>query len=309
MTRMTLDQLEIFLAVAQHMHFTRAAEALYITQSSVSAAIQSLEEKYGVKLFHRIGRHIEITDAGMLLQVEAQKIFNAVALCERGLRELNNLQQGELRLGASQTIGNYWLPQFISKFKQQYSGIQVNCTLGNTQEISAGTVKGLFDLGLVEGEIEPSVKDFLEQRVVGGDRLLVVVGKSHPWFERQSVSMYELSKTVWVMREKGSGTRQRFEQALQDWGIELAELTVILEMSTGEMVKVAVESGVGVAAISELMVNKELQLGTLRAVVIIDGAQKSTTFFDITRQFVLLKHRERFSTRVSQAFEQILITH
>ncbi|MBW4586060.1 LysR family transcriptional regulator [Aetokthonos hydrillicola Thurmond2011] len=298
---MTLDQLEIFLAVAQHMHITRAADALYITQSSVSAVIQNLEQKYGVKLFHRIGRRIEITQAGMLLQVEAQKILNAVALCERGLRELNNLQQGELRLGTSQTIGNYWLPYFISKFKRQYSGIRINCTLGNTQQISTGTVKGLFDLGFVEGEFEPSLRDCLEQRVVGGDRLAVVVGKSHPWFERQSVELSELSKTVWVMREKGSGTRQRFEKALQDSGVELAELTAILEMSTGEMVKAAVESGVGVAAISELMVNKELQLGTIREISIID-------FADITRQFVLLKHRERFSTRVSQVFEQILLT-
>ncbi|HEY9875211.1 MAG TPA: LysR family transcriptional regulator, partial [Candidatus Obscuribacterales bacterium] len=95
---MTLEQLRIFLAVAEHSHFTRAAEALYITQPAVSAAIQSLEQEYSVKLFHRIGRHIEITEAGKLLQVEAQKIIEQVALTERGLRELNNLQRGELKL-------------------------------------------------------------------------------------------------------------------------------------------------------------------------------------------------------------------
>lgn len=106
MAGMTLDQLRIFLAVAEEMHFTRAAEVLYITQPAVSAAIQSLEEEYRVKLFHRIGRHIEITKAGKLLKVEAQKILAQVALTERGLQELNNLQRGELKLGVSLTAEN-----------------------------------------------------------------------------------------------------------------------------------------------------------------------------------------------------------
>jgi len=96
---MTLEQLRIFLAVAERLHFTRAAEALFITQPAVSAAIQNLEEAYGVKLFHRLNRRIEMTDAGKLLRLEAQKILDQVILTERRLREFNNLQQGELALG------------------------------------------------------------------------------------------------------------------------------------------------------------------------------------------------------------------
>ncbi len=299
---MTIDQLRIFLAVVQHLHFTRAAEALYVTQPAVSASIQSLEEQYGIKLFHRIGRRIEITQAGKLLQLAAQKILDQIALTERGLRELNNLQQGELNLGASQTIGNYWLPQLIGLFKQEYPGIQVNCTLGNTEVISAGTTTGLFDLGLVEGEVKPSVLACLEQRVIGNDHLQIVVGSSHPWFERTAVSLKELSTTTWIMREAGSGTRQRFEQALREWAIAPNELTVILEMSSGEMVKAAVESGVGAAVISELMVVKELQLDILRLIKVKDSAIPT----QMVRSFFLLKHRERFQSRVSQAFEHLL---
>lgn len=133
MAGMTLDQLRVFLTVVEYLHFTRAAEALYISQPAVSAAIQNLEEQYGVRLFHRINRQIEITEAGKLLQVEAQKILDQVALTERGLRELNNLQRGELKLGSSLTIGNYWLPEKISKFKYQYPAISVTCTLANTE--------------------------------------------------------------------------------------------------------------------------------------------------------------------------------
>ena len=306
MAGMTLDQLRIFLAVVEHLHFTRAAEALYITQPAVSAAIQSLEEEYGVKLFHRIGRRIEIADAGKLLQVEAQKILDSVTMTERGLRELNNLQRGELKLGTSLTIGNYWLPDKISSFKRQYPGIFVNCTLGNAEEICEGTATGMFDLGLVTGEVKPSLKNCLEQEVVGSDRLQIVVGKSHPWFERIEIPASELPTTAWVMRESGSGAQQMFEQSLQKWGIDPSELNVILVLNSSEMVKAVVESGVGAAAIPELMVSKEIQLDTLRSIQVVDSTEGSNVTFEIVQPVWKLKHRQRFQTRLSITFEQML---
>lgn len=306
MAGMTLDQLRIFLAVVEHLHFTRAAEALYITQPAVSAAIQSLEEEYGVKLFHRVGRRIEIADAGKLLQVEAQKIIDSVTMTERGLRELNNLQRGELKLGTSLTIGNYWLPDKISSFKRQYPGIFVNCTLGNAEEICEGTATGIFDLGLVTGEVKQSLKNCLEQEVVGSDRLQIVVGKSHPWFERIEIPASELPTTAWVMRESGSGAQQMFEQSLQKWGIDPSQLNVILVLNSSEMVKAVVESGVGAAAIPELMVSKEIQLDTLRSIQVIDSTEGSNMTFEIVQPVWKLKHRQRFQTRLSITFEQML---
>lgn len=307
MAGMTLDQLRIFLAVAEHLHFTRAAEALYITQPAVSAAIQGLEAEYGVKLFHRVSRQVELTEAGQLLQVEAQKILEAVTLTERGIRELNNLQRGELKLGCSFTIGNYWLPAKISQFKHQYPGIFVNCTLGNAEEICEGTATGLFDLGLVTGEVKPALKSILDQVVVGSEHLQIVVGKSHPWFECQAISLKELPKTAWVMRESGSGAQQVFEQALQTWGINPNDLNVVLVLSSSEMVKAVVESGVGAAAIPELIVRKELELGTLRSIQVIDSSEGANVSFEIFQPIWKLKHRQRFQTRLSIAFEQILI--
>lgn len=306
MAGMTLDQLRIFLAVAEHLHFTRAAEVLYITQPAASAAIQSLEEQYKVKLFNRINRHIEITEAGKLLQEEAQKILDQVALTERGLRELNNLQRGELKLGSSLTIGNYWLPEKISQFQRQYPNVSVNCTLANTEEICVGTATGLFDLGLVEGGVQPSLKNVLEQEIVGSDRLQIVVGKSHPWFERKVIFLTELYTTAWVMRESGSGTQQRFEEALLNWRVDLAQLNVILVLSSGEMVKAVVETGAAATAISELMVEKEIQLSTLRPIPVLDNRQDDWASTEIIRPFLKLKHRQRFQTRLSVAFEQML---
>jgi len=307
MAGMTLDQLRIFLAVAEYSHFTRAAEALYLTQPAVSAAIQNLEEAYAVKLFDRIGRHIEITEAGKLLQGEAQKILDHVALTERGLRELNNLQRGELRLGASLTIGNYWLPDKISRFKLLYPGIFVNCTLANAENICEGTSLGLFDLGLMAGEVKPSLKNTLDAEVVGSDRLQIVVGNSHPWFERQEIDIAELATTDWVMREPGSGAQQMFEQALNSWEIDPNQLKVILVLSSSEMVKAAVENGVGAAAIPELMVKKELQLSTLRSLPIVDNRGIYSVNLDIVRPILKLKHRQRFQTQLSKVFEEMLM--
>lgn len=303
---MTLEQLRIFLAVAEHLHFTRAAEALYITQPAVSAAIQSLEGAYGVKLFHRVGRRVEITEAGRLLYVEAQKILEQVAITERNLRELNNLQRGELRLGASLTIGNYWLPDKISHFQQEYPGIQVRCTLANAEEIAEGTASGRFDLGLISGEVKATLQSLLVQEVVGRDRLQIVVGQCHPWFHRLVVSVEELLTTPWVMREPGSGAQQVFEQALRAWGVDLSQVMVMLVLSSSEMVKAVVERGSGAAALPELMVNKELQLNTLRAVRVVERGAESSTLLEIGQPILKLKHTQRFQTQTMQAFEQIL---
>lgn len=309
MAGMTLEQLRIFLAVAEHLHFTRAAENLYITQPAVSAAIQSLETEYRVKLFHRIGRHVEITEAGELLQLEAQKILEQVALTERGLRELNNLQRGELKLGSSLTIGNYWLPEKISQFQREYSGIMVNCTLANTEEICLGTANGQFDLGLIEGEVKPTLKKLLNQEEIGSDRLLIIVGRSHPWFERDKIDLTELKNTDWVMREPGSGTQQRLEEALNNWGVNLSDLKVILVLNTGEMVKAVVEEGQVAAGISELMVKKELQLGILKAVRIVDHRLNEYQELQLIRPFLKIKHCQRFQTRISQTFEKMLFSN
>ncbi|SRR5579883_214428 len=308
MAGMTLEQLRIFLAVSHHLHFTRAAESLYITQPAVSAAIQNLEAEYCVKLFHRIGRRIELTTAGKLLQVEAQKVLDQVALTERGLRELNNLQRGELKLGSSLTIGNYWLPAKISRFKRKYPGISVNCTLANAKEICEGTATGLFDLGLVTGDLDPALQTTLEQEAVGSDRLQIVVGRSHPWFERSRLHVKQLTQTSWIMRESGSGTQQMFEQAIKRWGIEPSDLDVILVLSSSEMVKAMVESGVGAAAIPELMVQKELQLSTLRAVSVTNSRKASSAALEIVQPVWKLKHRQRFQTQLAIAFEQMLMS-
>jgi DNA-binding transcriptional LysR family regulator len=304
---MKLDQLRVFMAVAEHLHFTRAADSLYITQPAVSASIQSLEEEYGVKLFHRVGRHVELTDAGEMLQIEAQKILEQVELTAQGLRELNDLQRGELKVGSSLTVGNYWLPQKISQFKQKYPGISINCTIANAEEIFSGTVSGLFDLGLVTGEVKPSLSQNLAVSVIGQDVVAIVVGQNHPWFESDRISLTELTDTCWIMREPGSGSRYMFEQSLQGWGVDPSSLDITLILTTSEMIKAVVEGGIGAAALPRSIVRSELKLGTLKAIVVVDDIDNPQHTYEMTQPVILLRHQKRFRTRISKAFEEILL--
>ncbi|MEN9241771.1 MAG: LysR substrate-binding domain-containing protein [Thermostichus sp. DG02_3_bins_51] len=297
---MTLEQLRIFLAVAEHLHFTRAAAALYITQPAVSAAIQALERRYGIPLFHRLGRRVELTEAGRWLQEQGQRILSQVQQLEQGLQDLSNLQVGELHLGSSLTIGNYWLPYRLSTYKQCYPGIQVRCTLGNTEAICEGVLRGDFDLGLVEGVIRAADQPHLTQQIIAWDRLSIVVGQKHPWYTRAEVSIPELVETDWVMREAGSGTQQRFEAALTQWGIPIECLSVSLRVQSGEMIKALVSQGSAAAAISEMMIQNEIRLGDLREVPLATGSDA------LQRPFLLLKHRQRYSSRAAQAFEQLV---
>ena len=306
MAQMTLDQLRIFLTVAEYLHFTRAADALYIPQPAVSAAIQNLETEYGLKLFHRLGRRIELTEAGKLLSLEAQKILDQVALTERALKELSNLQRGELKLGSSLTIGNYWLPEKISQFQCHYPNININCTLANSEEICLATEAGKFDLGLIEGDIKADLKEVFYQEKIGGDRLLIVVGKQHPWFNLESVKISDLYHTEWIMRESGSGTQQRLEEALIKWGIVPEKLKTTLIFNTGEMIKAVLENSQAAAGISDLMVKKEIKLGTLKAIKIYLDRGKKTQELEMNRPFLKIKHKDRFQTKVAQVFEKLI---
>ncbi len=304
---MKIEQLRVFLAVAEHLHFTRAADALYMTQPAVSAAVQSLEEQYAVKFFHRIGRRIELTDAGKLLQVEARKILDQVELTEQGLRELNDLQRGELKLGSSLTVGNYWLPERISQFKQQYPGISINCTIANAEEILSGTTNGYFDVGLVTGEVSTANRQFLEVAIVDDDPVAIVVGQSHPWFEQERQPLAALTATPWIMRESGSGSRYMFEKNIQNWGVDPTTLTVALVLTTSEMIKAVVESGIGAAALPRSIVRKELKLGTLKAIQVVDKIAKPKRTYEMSQPVILLRHSQRFRTRLSRVFEDILL--
>jgi DNA-binding transcriptional LysR family regulator len=285
---MTLEQLRIFIAVAEKQHVTRAASELNLTQSATSAAIAALEARYDIKLFDRIGRGIVLTQTGRDFLIEARAVLARAKAAAQVLNDLAGLKRGSLAIAASQTVANYWLPGRLQTFHAAYPGIDLKVTIANTEQVARAVLQGSADLGFVEGEVDdPS----LTAKRIDGDALIVVVGAKHPWVDRKKITAKDLLTTAWVLREPGSGTRSMFEAALRQSGIKLSDLRIALELPSNEAVRTAVETGDSATAISDLVVTQSLAAKTLHRVR-----------FDLPRRaFYILRHKERHASRIEQA--------
>jgi DNA-binding transcriptional LysR family regulator len=260
---MTLDQLRVFIAVAERQHVTRAAEHLHVSQPSVTAAIQALEGRYGVALFHRVGRRIELTAAGRGFLDEARALIAQAERTELALSEFGAMTRGTLTIHASQTIASIWLPPHLARFRERYPGITLRVGMGNTAEVARTIRDGAAELGFIEGAINDPA---LVTERVAQDRLVIVVSPDHPWASGAPLTPDMLATGDWILRERGSGTRSEFEAALPRLGVAADRLRVALELPSNEAVRSAVELGAGATAISELAVAMSLRLGTLRRV-------------------------------------------
>ncbi len=289
---MTLDQLRIFVAVAERQHVTRAAQALGLAQSAASAAVAGLEHRHRVKLFHRVGRGVELTEAGSHFLAEARAVLARAAAAEAMLDDFGGLKRGSLLVQASQTIASYWLPRHIVRFRKAHPAIDLRLSIGNTAQVAAAVHDGSAELGFVEGAVDDPM---LRHEEVARDQMLLVVGVEHPWAGRDSVSAAELSQTDWVLREPGSGTRSVFEAELARLGLERG-LRVILELPSNEAVRAAVEAGAGATVISASVAAPSLEAGLLRRV----GLSLPDRSFD------LLRHRERTCSGAAQAFLRLI---
>ena len=285
---MTLEQLRIFIAVAEKQHVTQAARELNLTQSATSAAIAALETRYGVKLFDRIGRGIALTQTGRDFLVEARAVLARARAAAQVLNDLAGLKRGSLTIAASQTVANYWLPGRIQTFHAAHPGIELRLAIANTGQVARSVHEGSADLGFVEGDVDDAS---LAITKIGGDSLVVVVGTKHPWVGRTKIAPKDLLTTDWVLREHGSGTRSMFEAALRKYNIRFSDLRIALELPSNEAVRAALESGDCATAISDLVVAPSLAAKTLHRVKI-----------DLPRRsFYVLRHKERYASHVEKA--------
>ncbi|MBI5128990.1 MAG: LysR family transcriptional regulator [Rhodopseudomonas palustris] len=284
---MTLEQLRIFIAVAEQQHMTRAASGLNLTQSATSAAIAALETRYDVKLFDRVGRGIMLTQAGREFLGEARAVVGRAKAAAQALDEIAGLKRGALGIAASQTVGNYWLPPRLLAFRRAYPGIALQVSIANTEQVALAVREGRVDLGLVEGDVDDPL---LTTEQIDGDSLAIVVGRRHPWVGATRMSANRLTTTGWVLRERGSGTRSMFEAALSSAGVDPASLDVRLELPTNEAIRAAVEGSDYATAISDLVVAPSLAAATLHRVR-----------FELPRRsFCVLRHREHVGGRAAE---------
>lgn len=292
---MTLDQLRVFVAVAQRQHLTRGAEAVHLSPSAATAAIQALEGRHGVKLFHRVARRLELTGIGRAFLPQAQAALGAAAQAENALRELGALPSGQLVVAASQTIASHWLPPILVHFAALHESVSLCLVEGNTEKTAMAVLAGDAEIGCVEGEVdEPAlaVKTLVE------DRLVIVGAPQHPLTRRRPVAASELDRARWVMREPGSGTRSAFEAAMRAAGLNADALSVTLTLPSNEAVCAAVAQSHCLTVVSEIVALPYLQSGRLRGV---DYALPA-------RRFTLIRHKQRFRTKASLAFEALLFS-
>lgn len=287
---MTLDQLAIFVAVAEREHLTRAAAALGLTPSAVSASIKALEAYYNVRLFDRVGRGIELTREGRAFLREAKETLARVKSAEAVLSELGGLRTGRLDVHASQTIANYWLPPRLLRFRQKHPGIEVHLTIGNTATVSAAVMEGAAELGFIEGTIDEPALALLPVMI---DKLVIVTAPGRR--KAGATEAAELTGLCWIMREPGSGTRAVFEQALEARAIDPRDLQVVLILPSNEAVLTAVRTSDCATALSEAVVAPFVENGQL---VVLDIALPP-------RQFTILRHKERHLTAAAREFEAV----
>jgi DNA-binding transcriptional LysR family regulator len=289
---MTLEQLRVFVEVAERLHMTRAAQALHLTQSAASAAIAALEARYNVRLFDRVGRHLELSQAGRAFLPEARALLLGARNATQALDDLAGLKRGTLTLAASQTVSSYWLPQRMARFAARYPAIVLSMKAFNTAQVADAVREGAADLGFVEGVVDHPA---LLRRKLGADRIALYAAKDHP-LAGKSAKLSDLRRASWVLREQGSGTRAQFEAVLFAKGLALRDLNVVLEMPSNEAALAAVESGGFLTAVSALAAAPHLAAGLLAPVRYDLGA----------RSFELLTFKERGLSRAAQTFIALL---
>jgi DNA-binding transcriptional LysR family regulator len=268
-------RLVVFRAVAADLNFRKAAEALYLTQPAVSLQIKALEDDLGVQLFRRAGSRITFTDAGLVLLDYANRAHALLSEAELALASLTGETAGSLALGASTTIAQYVLPELLGSFTRDNPGISATLISGNTEQIVAAVVAGKITLGLIEGPArsrEVKTEPFLK------DELALIVPAAHPWAARASAGAEEITALPLLMRERGSGTRQIVELALEKHHIKPGSLNLAMELDSTEAIKSAVAAGLGAGFVSRCALAKDSRLGKVFKIVTVDGLRIERDF-------------------------------
>jgi len=288
---MTLDQLRVFLAVAERCHVTQAAVTLNMTQSAVSAALSTLETQHGVKLFDRIGRGIRLTDVGRSFIDVARGVLLQADIAELMLSDFSATPRGHLRVQASQTVATYFLPPFLVRLRQTYPDVSISVGVGNTSSVARAVAEGEANLGFVEGDVREGE---LQRRVIARDELVLVMRRDHPQAAKATLSAEDYRSFGWVLREEGSGTRAEVEAHFAGMGICVENLSILLEIPSNEAVLSAVASGAYVSMLSHRSV---LALTADSAIL-----RRRVTWTDRPeRPFSVLIHPKRHRSRAALA--------
>ncbi|MCK9282993.1 MAG: LysR family transcriptional regulator [Rhodocyclaceae bacterium] len=284
--RFSLRQTEVFVAVARRGSVSAAAEQLALSQSAASTSLSDMERQFDCQLFDRIGKALRLNTLG------EQLLPKAVELLDRA-REIEDLLAGRaglgpLRIGATLTIGNYLATLIVAGMLQKHGEARIQLNVHNTATIVEQVAGFDLDVGMIEGAChhpDLHVEPWLE------DELVVFCPPDHPLARKRALSMERLMQEPWILRERGSGTREVFDQAVHRAGLEPR---VRLELEHTEAIKRAVESGLGIGCISRLALREAFRRGSLVAL--------KTPPLDLRRRFQFLWHTDKYHTAAMREF-------
>lgn len=254
-------KLKVFCTVAETKSFSKASEIIHLTQPAVSLQIQALEELYETKLFDRSSSTVSLTHAGEILYRYAKEILSLYATAEKNIGELTGLVKGRVSVGASTTIGNHLLPSVLADFRRTHPKIKINLFVGNTKRIVELLNSGNIDFGIVEGDV---ARQKLTIEKLLSDELVVIIPALHPWAKKKEVSIYDVIKEPFILREEGSGTRQILEKYFNKHGISTQDMKASMMLGSTVAIKEAVENGIGISIVSRWAARKESKHGTLK---------------------------------------------
>jgi len=254
--RYTLRQIEVFLAVARTGSVSRAGDELGMSQSAVSGSLADLESQFDIRLFDRIGKRLRLSEMGRSLRSHAEAVWDQAHELESELA--THADSARLRVGATLTIGNYVAVPLMAKFMREKAGSAVRLDIANTEEIARRVANFEIDVGLIEGEL---AHPHLVVTSFRDDELVVFSSPAHPLAKKRALADADLKSASWIVREQGSGTRQAFDRAMT--GI-LPELHITLELPHTEVIKRAVEAGLGLGCVSRLALTDAFRAGTLK---------------------------------------------
>jgi len=292
---MNLKQLEIFLAVAETGSFSRGAEATFITQSTVSQHISSLESDFGVRLLDRTGKGALLTEGGKVLFQHARQVVADIKAINQAMRRFKGVEDTDLRIGGSNIPANYMIPELLPILIERFPKLRLTLIQGDSRDILEKLTREEIELGIVGSMFDDDEFDFAP---LGRDEISLVVNHRHPWNARKSVEMAELMNEPLVLREPGSGTGKTVSEALVKAGVAPQELKVTAYLGSNESVKQAVINGLGVSFVSEISVRKELEREEL-AVVKVKGLK-------ISRRFYLASRAGRELSPAAKAFAKVI---
>ena len=290
----TLQQLRILKAVATEKSFTRAAEILYLSQPSLSKQIKSLEKNLDISLINRENNKISLTENGKVFLQYSERILG---LCEescRALIDLKNGNRGNLRIGASQTIGTYLMPGVLALFAQSYPQIDLKVQVNSTRIVAKNIMNREIDLAIVGGDIPNELKKKLTVEDFVEDELSLILSKLHPFAKRTKISKDDLYHLNFITLNSNSTIRKFVDNILKENSIETKQLKIVMQLNSIEGIKTAVSLGLGAAFVSSSAIEKEIELEKI-VIIKIDNIK-------ITRTLSIISNPECYKSKAFELF-------